>query len=176
MASQLKTKNNRPNLWLEHIAQSRQICIQQEVESQRRFHLFDGSTSWFKYEELIDDWLDLTVLEAAKRGPALENRLVGDAELYERLPNCESLRADDGVKFFRDTLRPHFINGFYQFTQMRRGHAEMVKWIGQFLLLLKRFKDYWMDMFPMSALTEGQRQNKYLADVAQENAGKTSMK
>ena len=25
--------------------------------------LFDGSTSWFKYEELIDDWLDLTVLE-----------------------------------------------------------------------------------------------------------------
>ena len=28
--------------------------------------LFDGSTFWFKYEELIDDWLDLTVLEAEK--------------------------------------------------------------------------------------------------------------
>ena len=26
--------------------------------------LFDGSTSWFNYEELIDDRLDLTVLEA----------------------------------------------------------------------------------------------------------------
>ena len=26
--------------------------------------LFDGPTSWFRYEELIDDWLDLTVLEA----------------------------------------------------------------------------------------------------------------
>ena len=25
--------------------------------------LSDGSTSWFKYEELIEDWLDLTVLE-----------------------------------------------------------------------------------------------------------------
>ena len=25
---------------------------------------FDGSTSWFKYEELIVDWLDLTVFEA----------------------------------------------------------------------------------------------------------------
>ena len=25
--------------------------------------LFDGSTSWFKYEELIEDWLDLAVLE-----------------------------------------------------------------------------------------------------------------
>ena len=28
--------------------------------------LFDGSSSWFEYEELIDDWLDLTVLEAGK--------------------------------------------------------------------------------------------------------------
>ena len=28
--------------------------------------LFDGLTSWFKCEELIDDWLDLTVLEAGK--------------------------------------------------------------------------------------------------------------
>ena len=72
--------------------------------------LFDGSTSWFKCEELIDDWLDLTVLEVEKRGPALKTR--------------KPLRAADGVKYFRDTLRPHFIKGaqsvilwrFYQFT------------------------------------------------------------
>ena len=38
--------------------------------------LSDVSTSWFKYEELIDDWLDRTVLEAGKRGPGLKNRLV----------------------------------------------------------------------------------------------------
>ena len=31
---------------------------------------FDGSTSWFKDEELIEDLLDLTVLEETKRGPA----------------------------------------------------------------------------------------------------------
>ena len=73
--------------------------------------LFDGSTSCFKYEELIDDWLDLTVLEAEKRSPALKNRLVGDAELHKGLLNRESLRAADGVKHFRDTLRPHFIKG-----------------------------------------------------------------
>ena len=41
--------------------------------------LFDVSTSCFKYEELIDDWLGLTVLDAGKRGPALKNRLGGDA-------------------------------------------------------------------------------------------------
>ena len=34
----------------------------------------------------------------------------------------------------------------------------------------KRFKDSWMDMLPMSALSEEQRTNQYLADVAQENA------
>ena len=41
-----------------------------------------GSTSWFKHEELIEDWLDLTELEK-KRRPALKNRLVGDAEMHK---------------------------------------------------------------------------------------------
>ena len=71
--------------------------------------LFDGSTSWFKYEELIDDWLDHAMLEAEKR-----------------------------VNYFRDTLRPHFIKRaqsvflwrFYQFTGARRGHIEIVKFNG----------------------------------------------
>ena len=137
--------------------------------------LFDGSTSWLKYKELINDWLDLTVLEAAKRGPALKNRLVGDAAMYKGLLDNEHLKTADGVKYFRDTLRTHFIKGaqsvflwrFYPFTRARRGNIEMVKWIGKFSLLSKRLKDSWMDMLPMS---EEQRQNQYLADVAQENA------
>ena len=57
--------------------------------------LFDGSISWFKYEELIDDWLDLTVLEARKRGQALKNRLVGDADMHKGLLDRESLTAED---------------------------------------------------------------------------------
>ena len=61
--------------------------------------LFDGSTSWFESEELIDDWLDLTVLEAEIRGPALKNRFVGDADMYKEPLNRESLRAADGVKY-----------------------------------------------------------------------------
>ena len=70
--------------------------------SRRRFHhFFDGSTSRFEYEELIDDWLDLTVLEGEKRGPALKNRVVGDAELHKGLLNRESLRAADAVKYFQ---------------------------------------------------------------------------
>ena len=137
--------------------------------------LFDGSTSWFKYEELIDDWLDLTVLEAAKRGPALKNRLVGDAEMYQGHLNQESLRAEDGVKHFRNTLRHHFIKvaqsvflwRFYQFIRTRRGNIEMVKWIGKFSLLLKRLKDSWMDMLPLFTMSQERRESQYLADVAQ---------
>ena len=67
--------------------------------------LFDVSTSWFKYEELIDH----TVLEAGKRGPALKNRLIGVAEKYKGLLNRESVKADHGVKYFRDSVRPHFV-------------------------------------------------------------------
>ena len=33
----------------------------------------------------MDDWLDLTMLEAGKRRPALKNRLVGDAAMYKGL-------------------------------------------------------------------------------------------
>ena len=119
--------------------------------------LFDGSTSWFKHEELLDDWLDLTVLEESRRGLALKNRLVGDAEMHIGLLNRESLRAEDGVKYFRDTLRPHFIKGaesvflsrFYQFLRARSGNIEIDKWIGKFSLLLKRLKDAWMDTWSL---------------------------
>ena len=73
--------------------------------------LYDGSTSWFKYEELIDGWMDLTGLEANKQRPALKNRLVGDAELYKGLLDRATLRAGDGGKYSKDTLRPHFGKG-----------------------------------------------------------------
>ena len=174
-------RENQPNHWLEHVAQSRQINFRQEVGSQPRFHLFlMDQRPGFKYEELIDEWLDLTVLEAEKRGPALKNPLVGDAEMYKGLLDREHLKTADGVKYFRDTLRRHFIKQaqsvflwrFYQFNRTRRGNIEMVKWTGKFSLLLRRLKVSWMDMLPMSTLSEEQRQNQYLADVAKENAGR----
>ena len=140
--------------------------------------LLDGSTSWFKHEELIDDWLDLTVLvqclQQKKRGPAQKNRLVGDAEMHKGLLDRKHLKTADGVKYFRDTLRPHFIKGaqsvflwtFYLFNRARRGNIEKVKWFGKFSLLLRRSKDSWMDMLPMCTLSEEQKQNQHLANVA----------
>ena len=34
---------------------------------------FDGTTSWFEYEDLIDDWLGITTLTPRKHGPSLKN-------------------------------------------------------------------------------------------------------
>ena len=95
--------------------------------------------------------------------------------MHKGLLNRESLRAEDGVKYFKDTLRPHFIRGAQsvflwrccRFRQARRGNIE---WIGKFSSLLKRLKDSWTDMLPMSTVSEEQRQNQYLADLAEENA------
>ena len=102
------------------------------------------------------------MLEARKQGPALKNRLVGDAEMHERLLNREPLRAADGVKYFRDTLRPHFSKSvqsvflwrFHQFNRARRVSVEMVKWIGKFTLLLISLRDARLDMLPISAMSE----------------------
>ena len=79
--------------------------------------------------------------------------------MYKGLLDREPLRAADGVKHFKDTLRRHFIKGaqsvflwrFFQFTRARRGNIEMVKWIG-------------------TTMSEERRQNQYPADVTQENA------
>ena len=163
---------------MEHFAQNEQINGQLQVESlQKNPPLFDGSTFWFKYEELIDDWLDLTVLEESRRGLALKNRLVGDAEMYKGLLNRESLRAEDGVKHFWDTLRPHFIKGaqsvflwiFYLFEQ-GEGHMEIFDWIGKLSMLLKRLKDSWMDLLPLSAMSQERRESHCMAEMTQLNA------
>ena len=49
--------------------------------------------------------LGLNLLEETKRGPKLKNRFVGHAEMVKGQHNREPLRATDGVKYFRNTLR-----------------------------------------------------------------------
>ena len=96
--------------------------------------------------------------EVSKRGPALKNRLVGDAE---RLVDREHLIAPDGVKYFKDTLRPQcvtelrvfFLWRFDRFLRAKKKNIEMVEWIGRSTLLLKRLKNAWMDTLPLSAMS-----------------------
>ena len=43
---------------------------------------YDGKVSWFRYEELVDDWTTFMTIEASKQGPLLKSRLAGDAFMY----------------------------------------------------------------------------------------------
>ena len=95
---------------------------------------YDRTTFWLEYEELIEDWLDVTVLDTSKQGPALENRPHGNAEKYRGLLNQDALKAEDGVEYFRGKLRHHFVKKAYSVSlwriylrmRARRGHTEMV--------------------------------------------------
>ena len=71
---------------------------------------YNGNTSWFQYEELIDEWCDLTTIEASKRGPNLKSRLFGEAQFLKALLEGNRLKDEEtGVQYFKDTLRPNFI-------------------------------------------------------------------
>ena len=142
--------------------------------------LYDGVTSWFKCEELIEDRFDLAVLEVSKGGAALKNRLFSELQksIKGRL-NRESLRADDGVKYFRDTLRPHFIKGA-QSVFFWSG-TEMVDWIGKFFFspeAFERFMDGLVTVVCHESATkrERERESQYQADVTHLNAERRNRK
>ena len=64
-----------------------------------------------------------------------------------------------------------FSLGEFTFSfEQKRGNIEMVDWIGQVSLLLKRLKDSWMDLLPLSAMTQEKRESHYQADMTQFNA------
>ena len=48
----------------------------------------------------------------------------------------------------------------------------MFKWIGMFSSPWKRLRDAWIDMLPVSTMSEERRQTQYLADVTQLNETK----
>ena len=118
---------------------------------------YDGRTSFFAFEDAIDDWCDITELEPEKRGPALQNRLEGEAQQYKRLLDREMLRdPNDGVNYFKRFLRPHFIKGaknvflyrFMQFMKYNGGTMDIQKWMTRFQLTGNRLIESWMDLLP----------------------------
>ena len=115
---------------------------------------FDGKTSWCAYEETIDDWCDITELDDEKTGPALRNRLEGDAPIYKKILDRDALKnKEEGVVYFKRTLRPFFVKGsvnvflyrFQQFMNLRRGSSDLMKWMSRFQIQLKRLEEAWDD-------------------------------
>ena len=117
---------------------------------------YDGRSSWFAYEDAIDDWCDITELDADKRGPALRNRLEGEAAIHTRLLDRDRLKdPTNGVKYFKSFLRPLFVKGaanvflyrFQQFMNMHRGNGDMLRWITRFQLSVNRMQEAWNDTY-----------------------------
>ena len=123
---------------------------------------YDGRTSFFAFEDAIDDWCDITEIEPEKRGPALRNRLEGDAQQYKRFLDRDMLRdPNEGVNYFKRFLRPHFIKGaqnvflyrFMQFMKFNRGTMDLQKWMTRFQLTGNRLIESWMDLLPEPSVT-----------------------
>ena len=124
---------------------------------------FNGQSSWFEYEDLIDDWLGITTLDADKHGPSLKNALIGSASFYKSMLDNALLRDPDrGLAHFKDTLRPYFVKGvkhvfLWRFLQMFRTYrrqSEFVHWIGRFEIAQKRLLASWSDLLDISDLPE----------------------
>jgi hypothetical protein len=54
---------------------------------------FDGQSSWLEFEDLIDDRLGITILDADKHAPSLKNALVGAASFYKSMLDNALLRS-----------------------------------------------------------------------------------
>eukprot|EP00435_Cladocopium_sp_Y103_P029203 s108_g7.t1 len=124
---------------------------------------FDGQSSWFEYEDLIDDWLGLTTLDPDKHGPSLKNALVGAASFYKPTLDKALLRDPDrGLAHFKGTLRPYCVKGvnhvflrrFPQLFRTHRGQNEFVHWIGRFEIAQKRLLAPWSDLLDLSDLPD----------------------
>ena len=118
---------------------------------------FRGPTSWFKYEELIDDWI-LQCLKSRKTRTSTEEQTCRRCRNAQRTSQSRISESRRWSQVFQGYVATQFqkraqsvcLLGFYPFFRARRGDIEMVKWIGKFSLLLKRQRDAWMDMLPMT--------------------------
>ena len=125
---------------------------------------FRGDTSWFSFEDAIEEWCSITNMEPRLRGPNLKNSLLGNAHWMKPLLNIPKLQDEQtGVQYFIRTLRPHFIKGnehvflwrFLRFINLRRGGKRETEWIPRFTIDLSRTRNAWRDMFtPVRDVTD----------------------
>ena len=58
---------------------------------------YDGTTNWFRYADAVEEWCDLTKVEARRRGPAVAARLTGRAEIYKERLDRDRLKDPETV-------------------------------------------------------------------------------
>ena len=127
---------------------------------------FDGTRLWFTYVEEVEEWVSITELEVAKQGPALRNRLVGEAAIYKPYLDVAALAAQDGVSYFLKTLRPYYVKSalsvfLWRYNQLSKFHRRDVDfrvWIARYGIARKRCEDAWMDTMDEPSEADGKFQ------------------
>ena len=119
---------------------------------------YDEKVSWFRNEELVGDWVTITTVEAPKRGPLLKSRLTGDADMYKAVLQNDLLQdPDEGVNYFKNTLKKYFLKGatnvylyrLLSFFNHRRQNQEILIFTSKLNILLMRLKAAWMGLMPI---------------------------
>ena len=119
---------------------------------------YDGLTSFFAYEEHVEEWLLITTIEAEKQAPLLGFRLKGNALTVKKLLNTDRLQRPGSIRYFLDTLRPFFIKDrahvfllrFLQLFKFTRGHSDITMWIPRYQIKFQKVIDSWMDLLDYS--------------------------
>ena len=115
---------------------------------------YDGSTNWFKYADAVEEWCDLTKVEARRRGPAITARLSGRAEIFKERLDRDRLRdPETGVEYFLATLRPFFVKDlqsvflhrFFQILRCNRGQTDHQRWMVKYEIARQKAVNAWLD-------------------------------
>ena len=115
---------------------------------------YDGSTNCFKYADAMEEWCELTKVEARRRGPAIATRLSGRAEIFKERLDRERLRdPETGVDYFLATLRPFFVKDlqsvflycFFQMLRCNRGQTDHQCWMVKYEIARQKAVDAWFD-------------------------------
>ena len=109
---------------------------------------YDGSMNWFKYADAVEEWCDLTKVEAKRRGPTIATRLSGGTDIFK-----ERLDTETGVDYFLATLRPFFVKDlqsvflycFFQMLQWNRGQTDHQRCMVKYDIACQKAVDSWFD-------------------------------
>ena len=141
---------------------------------------FDGRSSWFTYEDSIDDWVELTDEPQQKHGIMLKQRLIHDAEHFKSLLETSKLKQPDGVKYLKDTIRPTYVKGAQQIylwrfltliKMERQKKLDLLYWIPRVQKQRKRCFAAWMDCLTQCDDKDDQ---KYRSWVRKKNTARSA--
>ena len=141
---------------------------------------FDGSKSFFTYEDQVRDWVDMTQFSAEKQGPQLLSKIIGPALIHKALVDRAKLKAADGVEYLLEFLRPKYISGktpvflhrFFKLLKLTRGSQDFRTWTTKFTIARLYCSNAWEDLIEIptveseESLAWRRHQNQESSDAA----------